>query len=108
MKKCLGSAVVLPLLLYAVWMAAQSEQRTSPGNGPYGVPEATFTAHRLGNDHDEGIATIDMNGDGRPDLLSGAIGMRIRARQAALEAAPVPHSWSTTSSSPIAASGSST
>ena len=28
--------------------------------------------HRLGTDHAEGITTMDMNGDGRPDLLSGA------------------------------------
>jgi len=43
-----------------------------PGNGPYGVPQATFFVHRLGDDHAEGITTLDMNGDGRPDILSGA------------------------------------
>jgi FG-GAP-like repeat len=42
------------------------------GEGPYGVPQLTFFAHRLGTDHAEGITTIDMNGDGRPDILSGA------------------------------------
>jgi hypothetical protein len=36
------------------------------------VPQATFFVHRLGTDHAEGITTLDMNGDGRPDLLSGA------------------------------------
>jgi len=34
--------------------------------------QATFFVHRLGTDHAEGITTLDMNGDGRPDLLSGA------------------------------------
>ncbi len=45
---------------------------THPGNGPYGVPQVTFFVHRLGSDHAEGITTLDMNGDGRPDILSGA------------------------------------
>lgn len=50
----------------------QSDRRTTPGPGPAGVPQATFFVHRLGTDHAEGITTLDMNGDGRLDLLSGA------------------------------------
>jgi hypothetical protein len=50
----------------------QTVRRTTPGPGPGGVPQATFFVHRLGTDHSEGITTLDMNGDGRPDLLSGA------------------------------------
>lgn len=42
------------------------------GNGPSGANELNFTVHRLGTDHAEGITTIDMNGDGRPDIVSGA------------------------------------
>ena len=42
------------------------------GNGPEGVPQTNFFAHQLGNDHAEGITIIDMNGDSRPDILSGA------------------------------------
>lgn len=42
------------------------------GNGPGGVPQVTYFAHQLGTDHAEGITTIDINGDGRPDILSGA------------------------------------
>src|SRR5437868_5543033 len=30
--------------------------------------QATFFVHRLGTDHAEGITTLDMNGDGSPDL----------------------------------------
>ena len=51
---------------------SQAEHRTTPGPGPYGVPQATFVVHRLGTDHAEGVTTLDMNGDGRPDILSGA------------------------------------
>ncbi len=60
------------LLLLSPVLWAQSERRATPGNGPNGVPETTFLEHRLGTDHAEGITTLDMNGDGRPDLLSGA------------------------------------
>ncbi|MGB6429096.1 MAG: VCBS repeat-containing protein, partial [Candidatus Acidiferrales bacterium] len=31
-----------------------------------------FKPHRLGNDHAESVAIMDMNGDGRPDITSGA------------------------------------
>lgn len=50
----------------------ETPRRTTPGNGPYGVPQATFFVHRLGTDHAEGITTLDMNGDGNLDILSGA------------------------------------
>ncbi len=43
-----------------------------PGPGPDGKPRTEFLTHRLGTDHAEGIALLDMNGDGFPDLLSGA------------------------------------
>ena len=44
----------------------------TPGPEPDGTPRIAFLAHRLGNDHAESIATLDMNGDGYLDLLSGA------------------------------------
>src|ERR1035438_8614270 len=50
----------------------QTERKTTPGAGPGGVAQASFFIHRLGTDHAEGVTTLDMNGDGRPDLLSGA------------------------------------
>jgi hypothetical protein len=52
--------------------SAQSERLKTQGVGPNGVPQVVFLAHRLGTDHAEGITSIDMNGDGYPDLLSGA------------------------------------
>ena len=58
------------LVLVAILGLAQLN--TSRGNAPGNVPEAAFFVHRLGTDHAEGITTIDMNGDGRPDILSGA------------------------------------
>ena len=71
----------LPLLLLAILAAGPvliqaqeptAEHLTSPGPGPYGVKQVTYFVHRLGDDHAEGITTLDMNGDGYPDLLSGA------------------------------------
>ena len=50
----------------------QAEHLTKPGPGPFGVKQVTFAVHRLGTDHAEGITMLDMNGDGYPDLLSGA------------------------------------
>jgi hypothetical protein len=52
--------------------SAQSERLKTQGVGPNGVPQVVILAHRLGTDHAEGITSIDMNGDGYPDLLSGA------------------------------------
>jgi hypothetical protein len=47
-------------------------RKPTPGPGPNGASNPTFLVHRLGNDHAEGITTLDMNNDGYPDLLSGA------------------------------------
>jgi hypothetical protein len=62
-----GALAVAPFLT-----GAPNDRKPAPGNGPNGVPQATFLVHRLGTDHAEGITVLDMNGDGRPDLLSGA------------------------------------
>lgn len=56
-------------LLSAVLFAQLNRER---GNGPDDIPQLTFFSHRLGTDHAEGIAVIDMNDNGLPDLLSGA------------------------------------
>lgn len=72
---------VLPALLAALCLSAsicvpaqepQAEHLTKPGPGPFGVKQVTYFVHRLGTDHAEGITTLDMNGDGYLDLLSGA------------------------------------
>ena len=60
------------LLLVMLFSGGQSERKVQPGNGPSGVPQSTFIAHRLGTDYDEAVAALDMNGDGRLDLVSGA------------------------------------
>jgi hypothetical protein len=67
-------SVSLTVLLIAAALPAspQGERKATPGPGPGGIPQATFLAHRLGTDHAEGVTTIDMNGDGYPDILSGA------------------------------------
>jgi hypothetical protein len=50
----------------------QSERKTATGAGPGALPQVSFLAHRLGTDHAEGVTTLDMNGDGYLDILSGA------------------------------------
>jgi hypothetical protein len=60
------------LVLAALSAAAQTERKMTAGAGPGGVSQVTFVTHRLGTDHAEGITTLDMNGDGRADILSGA------------------------------------
>ena len=41
-------------------------------HSPYHRDPVTFFVHRLGTDHAEGLAAIDMNGDGLSDITSGA------------------------------------
>src|SRR5437868_5688076 len=60
------------LAMSLVTAAQNSERKSTRGNGPNGVPETVFVAHRLGTDHAEGVSTLDMNADGRADILSGA------------------------------------
>jgi FG-GAP-like repeat/FG-GAP repeat len=69
--------LALPLLAPALGHAQDPAHATEfrmqhPGNGPGGEPRIAFLSHRLGNDHAESISLLDMNGDGFPDLLSGA------------------------------------
>ena len=71
-KKIASSLALLSFAFLTVTANAQSDRLTSPGKGPYGVPQATFFSHRLGSDHAEGVTTLDMNSDGYPDILSGA------------------------------------
>ena len=73
----LASLVVVAAGVTGVARAQDPEHATEfrmqhPGKGPGGAPRTAFLAHRLGTDHAEGIAVIDMNNDGFADLLSGA------------------------------------
>jgi hypothetical protein len=80
MKKSLVLfAAVLPSLFIATLQVqaqdpahAKEFRMQHPGPGPDGKPRIAFLVHRLGSDHAEGISVLDMNGDGFPDLLSGA------------------------------------
>ena len=62
----------LVLLGFGLALIGQEERKATRGNGPDNIGQATFFVHRLGSDHAEGITALDMNGDGRIDLLSGA------------------------------------
>jgi hypothetical protein len=74
MKINLPAALVL--IAFTVPAMAQliggADRIQTRGPGPGGVPQAVFIAHRLGTDHAEGITTLDMTGNGRKDILSGA------------------------------------
>ena len=73
MKIVLRFAIVsFALSVFLLSALAQTERKTTAGPGPGAVPQATFFVHRLGTDHAEGVTTIDMNGDGLQDILSGA------------------------------------
>ena len=69
-KRLVVYAGVLAIGIGAI--LAYADLNRERGDGPYGVPQGTFFSHQIGTDHAEGITVIDMNGDGRPDLLSGA------------------------------------
>jgi hypothetical protein len=65
--------ILLPALFSAAALAQHDTRMQHAGAGVNGGPrESTFLVHRLGNDHAEGITTLDMNGDGFLDLVSGA------------------------------------
>lgn len=70
MTSCKIAIATFGLGLAAVSLIAQLNKQR--GNGPGDTPQLTFLSHRLGTDHAEGIAAIDMNSDGKPDLVSGA------------------------------------
>ena len=62
----------LLLALAAMPHGAFAQLNTVRGDAPGNVPQVTYFIHRLGTDHAEGITTVDMNGDGKSDILSGA------------------------------------
>jgi hypothetical protein len=65
--------VFLPALFFTAAFAQHDTRMQHAGAGVNGGSrESTFLVHRLGNDHAEGITTLDMNGDGFLDLVSGA------------------------------------
>jgi hypothetical protein len=65
-------AGVAALALAAFPAAVYGQLNQVRGNAPGGVPQTTYAIHRLSADHAEGITTLDMNGDGLPDIVSGA------------------------------------
>ncbi|MFL6448871.1 MAG: FG-GAP repeat domain-containing protein [Bryobacteraceae bacterium] len=70
MNKRILFAAFAGITVFALSSVAQLNRER--GKGPDGIAQMDFFSHRLGTDHAEGIAVLDMNNDGRPDLLSGA------------------------------------
>ncbi|PYV39799.1 MAG: hypothetical protein DMG06_22170, partial [Acidobacteria bacterium] len=70
----LSGSVVFPDR--SVFARMELSPEFNPGEGklmsaPYRATPVTFLSHRLGTDHAEGLAVIDMDGDGKPDVTSG-------------------------------------
>ena len=66
---------VVALAVFAVGVSSSSlfaQLNKERGNAPGNIPQVTYFIHQLGTDHAEGITTLDINGDGKPDILSGA------------------------------------
>src|SRR5947199_5245381 len=53
-------------------LTKSSRDGGGPGSMPYHVMPVTFLSHRLATDHAEGLAVIDVDGDGKLDRTSGA------------------------------------
>jgi hypothetical protein len=66
------ATLAVTLCAFCFWAAAQRAHQTASTEVSGTGSQLTFLSHRLGTDHAEGITILDMNGDGRPDLLSGA------------------------------------
>lgn len=69
MKSLIGLSLAFCL---AAPLSCFGQLNKTRGDAPGGVPQDTYLIHRLGTDHAEGITLIDMNGDGKADILSGA------------------------------------
>ncbi len=67
-----ASAVAPAPSLAANAAAAQAAGQAEPAVTPLSRNATTFLSHRLGTDHAEAISILDMNGDGKPDIVSGA------------------------------------
>src|SRR5438445_3958699 len=65
-------AIRIVIFLLALVNVAPGQYNQARGNAPGNVPQTTFFIHQISTDHAEGITTIDMNGDGFLDLVSGA------------------------------------
>ncbi|MGH9449119.1 MAG: FG-GAP repeat domain-containing protein [Terriglobia bacterium] len=70
----LGAAAVPALSAAAsvAMLAAPGQDKSGSAVTPISRRADVFLSHRIGADHAGGISVIDMNGDGRPDIVSGA------------------------------------
>jgi len=62
----LAAAVVTPL------SARRDPEQTGATATPVSRRADLFLSHRIGTDHAESLSVLDMIGDGRPDIVSGA------------------------------------
>ena len=56
----------------ATWRFAPLRRKRQRRASPVPRRADIFLSHRIGTDHAEALSVLDMNGDGRPDIVSGA------------------------------------
>jgi len=72
----LAATTLMPEAMLGESAAPSADEAREPSPSerpsPYGAAPANFLVHRIGTDHAEALAVIDMNGDGHLDICSGA------------------------------------
>lgn len=68
----LGAAAAPTLAAGSPLVASPVPAQASEAITPESRRAVIFLSHRLGTDHAEAVSVLDMNGDGRPDIVSGA------------------------------------
>jgi len=69
------NAAAAPALAAAALSPLRGSPRPAQTQGaitPVSRRADIFLSHRIGTDHAEAVSVLDMNGDGRPDIVSGA------------------------------------
>lgn len=66
------SAAAVPALAVANSKAAPAPPQAGEAVNPALRKADIFLSHRLATDHAESVSVFDINGDGRPDIMSGA------------------------------------
>ncbi|MGH9343115.1 MAG: FG-GAP repeat domain-containing protein [Terriglobia bacterium] len=66
------SAAAVPALAVASAQSSPTPPQTGQAVTPVSRGADIFLSHRIGTDHAEAVSVMDVNGDGRPDIISGA------------------------------------
>ena len=74
MKRHFWKLLSLSLLAVLAWPMLPAPSPTYPLHMEKSTSDQpVFLQHQVGGDHSEGVAVMDMNGDGRLDVTSGGL-----------------------------------